>query len=380
MKVNTYWSTEETLELVTLFNSGLDIQPIAERLGRTYDSVAYKLKGLKLSKTQRDHEHLAKSFSASRVPSANRPITELLEDRRKEFARKKLHHEAKKDIRIELPDEPYALFLFGDLHADDPGSDIDLAMSHMEIASQTPGVYAINIGDLSNNWIGSLARLYSKQTATDDEAVSLVEWVMDSAPWIFTCLGNHDVWSSTAAYIAKKKNLVYASHGAKLTIVTGNTQIKVDARHDHKGRSQFNPSHAQLSQNYRGSDCDIIVAGHTHVSAYTLAKNGTSGRKAHCLRIGSYKTYDDFADSKHFAHDTLGPCAFVTVDTRKQDCDGADRIHVWHDIQDGINYLNLLRCTPQTHSQNKSEGEKNATEHAGSKTTEPQTETEPEHQ
>lgn len=374
-----YWSVSETKLLIDLFNSGKSAPEIAKIIDRTEESVSQKLRKIGLSFKQRDTENFV--IQTNFVPSANRRIVDLLEDRRKEFARKKAHHEGKKDISISLPDEPYGIFLFGDLHADDPGCDIDLAMAHMEIASETPGVYAINIGDISNNWIGSLARLYAKQATTDDEAASLVEWVMDSAPWIFTCLGNHDVWASTASYIAQKKGLLYASHGAKLTIQSGNSKIRIDARHDHKGRSQFNPSHGQLSQNYRGSDCDVIVAGHTHVSAYTLVRNGVSGKKAHCLRIGSYKAYDDFAESKHFSQDTLGPCAFLTVNTNKECDDPADKIHVWHDHIDGVKYLEALRCIP-TNPSGKSEGESRPkSEPTGSKGTKPNAGTEhPAHQ
>ncbi len=47
----------------------------------------------------------------------------------------------------------------------------------MEFVRSTPHTYALNIGDLSNNWIGHLQRLYAHQHTTDDEAIKLVEVV-----------------------------------------------------------------------------------------------------------------------------------------------------------------------------------------------------------
>lgn len=354
------WESHEEANLEKMFLENLSVAEMSNLLDRSHHAIKLKLRQLGHSVLAREVlSNLAastivegkvpnKEFTAVQPPSANRPIVEILEDRRKESARKKAHHEGKNGIDVFLDETlPYGILIFGDLHADDPGCDIDLAMSHMALASSEPGVYAINIGDISNNWIGSLARLYGKQATTDDESHSLVEWVMDSAPWIYTCLGNHDVWSPMCAYIAKRKGLVYSSHGAKVNVHSGDTVIKINARHDFKGRSMYNPAQGSLVQNYRGSPCDVIVAGHTHVSAYTLIRNGVSEKKAHCIRVGSYKTYDDFAESKNFTPDTIGPCAFLTIDTEKQCEDNADRIRVWEDPQDGVEYLRFLRsrCT-----------------------------------
>jgi hypothetical protein len=58
-------------------------------------------------------------------------------------------------------------------HVDDNGCNWPLLKHHAELCRTTPGLYAINLGDSSNNWTDRLIKLYAQQdwsvkTAPDD--------------------------------------------------------------------------------------------------------------------------------------------------------------------------------------------------------------------
>src|SRR3546814_1021767 len=62
--------------------------------------------------------------------------------------------------------KPYGIIAFGDTHLDDDGANIPLLRQHLEIASR-PGVYGLNIGDSTNNWVGR-----SEERRVGNECVS----------------------------------------------------------------------------------------------------------------------------------------------------------------------------------------------------------------
>lgn len=277
------------------------------------------------------------------MPSANRPLSELLADRAKEFERKAAHHAAKGGVEIPVgAPGPYAIAFFGDAHVDDPGCDIALLCDSMKLVAATDGVYAVNIGDLTNNWIGSLARLYAHQTATDDEAIMLATDLLTAIPWSFVILGNHDTWGPVAKLICQHHGIPYAAHGAMLTFVspTGH-RLVVDARHDHPGRSMWNPAHAQLRRNAMGSPADIIVAGHTHQSATVTRKSPMSGKLAHCIRVCAFKRFDEYADSKHLPDEAISPIVLAVVDPFAKSAAGVVKVH--EDLERGLVELDALR-------------------------------------
>jgi hypothetical protein len=200
-------------------------------------------------------------------------------------------------------------------------------------------LYAVNVGDLTNNWVGGLQRLYAHQTTTDDEATELLEWLVSQVPWLLMVLGNHDRWGPLAAHICQSHGVTYASHGAMVSVESYGQPIVMDVRHTHRGNSMYNPSHGQLKKSFRGSDADIIIGGHTHSSAYTMVKNGVTGRISHCVRIGAFKRYDDYADSQGFEDENISPVVLAVC------CpDSEHKVLMDHDIDRGLKILKALRA------------------------------------
>lgn len=319
--------------LVREYETCESVAALAERMGRTRQAVHLKAQKLELQWRGPDR---------GRAPTVNRPIEDLMADLAGDYERKRAHHQAKKDgLEIELQETlPFGIVFVGDPHLGDPGCDIEHLAHVLDIVKRTEGLYAVNMGDLSNNWVGSLGRLYAHQHTTDDEEIELASWLIGQHDWLCTILGNHDKWSKVAELLCKQHGVRYVSHGAKLLVKTPTGVVKIDARHTHRGNSMYNPSHGQLKQSYRGTDCDIVVGAHTHTSAHTVLRNGVTGKVTHAVRVGAFKKWDDYADAGGFDADSIGPLWMALCDP------GADdlaRITGFWDLDTGVEVLGLLR-------------------------------------
>lgn len=137
----------------------------------------------------------APQFTAPDLPDELPPIEELRERRAKEWGRRSRAFDARRCIDVQIhTDGPIGLMALGDLHVDDPGCNWPLLERHTELARETPGMYALAVGDLQNAWIGRLARLYGNQSTSAREAWALVEWWVQALAdkLVFISAGNHD--------------------------------------------------------------------------------------------------------------------------------------------------------------------------------------------
>jgi len=328
------WSREDEQRLCRDYPAGVPLDTLAAALGRTEDAIRNKAQfmGLKWGATP-------KGFSVQAPPKASRDFAAIFEGQVEAYRNKSARHIAKKQgITVTIhEDAPYGILLFGDPHVDDDGCDIEYLSHCLSVVRETEGLYAVNIGDLTNNWIGRLGALYAHQHTTDDEAAKLAEWLIGSIPWLWVILGNHDKWSVLAERICEEHGVTHVSHGGVFVIRCGEHEMKVDARHDHAGRSMYNPAHGQIKRNYRGSDARVIVGGHIHQGARTTIRNGVTGQISECIRLGAFKKHDEYADMKGFDEDSIGPACLVTVDPR------TDSVQVFWEVDEGARYLTWLR-------------------------------------
>ncbi|HHZ8330821.1 TPA: hypothetical protein ACWMBB_006624 [Pseudomonas aeruginosa] len=121
-------------------------------------------------------------------PSADLSYRELVQDRIRRYQRKMQHEEGRKLINVRVPIEgPYALVFMGDPHVDDDGTDWMTLQRDIQIINDTEGMYACNVGDTTNNWVGRLARLYGEQSTSAKEAWILAEGFIKELKhkWLF---------------------------------------------------------------------------------------------------------------------------------------------------------------------------------------------------
>jgi len=305
------------------------------------DSVAQQRKTFNPSSPDIDDNY----FEVEERASSGLTPSEIIEQQLALFVRKEAHHKPKREgIEIRIPAAgPFAVVAIGDPHMDDLGCDFAALKCDLDLIKTTPHCFGLNMGDLVNNWARALGHLYAHQKTTDDEALDMVRWMVRDCgvKWLMVILGNHCKWTQAVETICKDLKINYASHGAMLKILRGDSKpYLIDARHTHPGNSMYNPSHGQVKRSYRGSPADVIIGAHTHTSALTILKNGISNKLNHCLRVGTYKRYDDYADAGGYTDECISPSVMIVIDP---DADERSRTHIFHDLNVGAIFLASLR-------------------------------------
>lgn len=287
-----------------------------------------------------------KGYTVHKPPSDLPPVSDLVEARKRAFERKKAHEEASKLIRVDVHDDlPIGILHFGDPHVDDDGTDIAQLEAHALLTRNTAGLYAANVGDTTNNWVGRLARLYGEQSTSAREAWLLCEWFLKLTQWLYIIGGNHDCWSGAADpinWIARQQDALYTPSEARLGLHFPNgRRVIVNARHDFPGHSQWNPAHGAMKAAQMGCRDNILVCGHKHVSGYGLLKDAESGSLSHCIQVASYKIYDRYAKEKGFRDQNVSPCAVTIIDAKAKDETGL--IQTFWNAELAADYLTFLR-------------------------------------
>jgi hypothetical protein len=289
----------------------------------------------------------AKPFEVEPLPDELPTADELLERRAKQFARKKTAKDARSLIPIRITcTGPFGVAHMGDPHVDDDGTDITLLQTHVAVINRTPGLFAGNAGDFHNNWIGRLARLYGQQSLSAAEALVLVEWLIRSLHWLYLVGGNHDLWSGAGdpiQWIAAQARVQYEAYGMRLGLQCPNGRvIRVNARHDFSGRSQWNTAHGPAKAAQMGWRDHVLIAGHTHQSGHNVIRDPATGLISHALRVGSYKTYDRYSEEKGLPNQTFMQCPVTVI--RPQFADEDNRlITVFYEPETAAEFLTWLR-------------------------------------
>ena len=273
---------------------------------------------------------------------------ELLADRKRRFALKKTHEQARKLIPVTIKEsKPVGILHFGDPHVDDDGCDLELLEAHAKLVRNTPGLYGVNVGDTTNNWVGRLARLYGQQSTSAAEAWQLAEWfIQEVRDWLYMIGGNHDAWSGAGdpiKWIAGQAGAFYQDSEVRVALrFPGNREVRVNARHDFAGRSMYNPAHGPMKAALFGVRDHLFVAGHKHESAYGVLKDPDSGIAMHSILVASYKVYDRYARERQFRDQSLGPACLTVIDPSLPP-DHPDLIKPFWDPVEGAEHLKWKR-------------------------------------
>ena len=229
------------------------------------------------------------------------PINEIIEHRKKQFDQKIKAKKSKRLINVNINIKgPIGILHFGDPHVDDDGTDLAQIYSLCNLVNDTDGLFAGNLGDIQNNWIGRLQALYGQQSTSAKESWRLTEHFVNSVEWIYLVAGNHDVWSGEGDpldFIMREHSGIYEKWGARLNLIFPNgKEIRVNARHMWKGNSMWNTAHGVAKAAQMGWKDHILTCGHTHVSGYQVIKDPASGLISHALQVASFKIIDSYAE------------------------------------------------------------------------------------
>lgn len=251
-------------------------------------------------------------------PDPDEPIADLLARKKAQFTRDTRADAFYKlvPVRVRQPG-PVAICAVGDPHVDDDRCDIGAIERDMTIIGRTEGMFALHVGDITNNWVGRLGRLYAHQSTTAGDGIRLAEWMFGLARPLAVVGGNHDLWNEGMSWLnfcvrQAAPNALVQAHGVRLELLfPGGASLRIHTRHDFPGHSQFNPVHGLRKEHLFGLRDHVNIAGHKHVDTYAVIPS-PDGYMQHMLRVSGYKGHDDYAKSGNLQEMKMGPtCALV---------------------------------------------------------------------
>lgn len=320
---NTPLSTEALAEALEMVAQHGGVAPAARALGVPYSTFQSRVRNAQAAINRGD---LAKPFERDELPDDAPSADELLARRRIDYARKETAAVARKLIPIRITiDGPIGIAHFGDPHVDDDGTNIGLLQEHVKVVNKTKGMFAGNVGDYRNNWVGRLARLWAQQSTSAKESRVLAKWLLESMDWLYLVGGNHDAWSGDddpIVWIAEQMNALHEPFAVRLELQLPNKRkIRVNARHDFKGHSEWNTAHGPAKAARIGWRDHILTCGHTHVSGYNVLKDPASGLISHAIRCASYKLHDRYAVERGLPDQNIFVCPVTIIDPERADDD-----------------------------------------------------------
>lgn len=286
-------------------------------------------------------------FEVEDRPPEDIPIDELITHRKKQYKIKKNFKESRQLVNIDIKiDGPIGIAHFGDPHVDDDGTDLSQILMYMSVLNKTEGMFAGNLGDIQNNWIGRLSHLYGQQSTSAKESWRLTEYFVSKMNWLYLVAGNHDVWSGDGdplEFIMRDHKGLYERWGARMNLRFPNGKnITLNARHTFKGNSQWNTAHGVAKAAQMGWADHILTCGHTHVSGYQVIKNPANGLISHALQVASFKIMDGYADKLGLDDKNIFNCPVTIIDPQYEDNDNRLITTIFNPIV-AAGYLTYLR-------------------------------------
>lgn len=294
-------------------------------------------------------ERPAEGIFVQKQPETEESIEELLQRKKAHMTRALDHETWAKLIPVTVTGKkPIGICLVGDPHLDDDHCDIAQLEQDLKTVGGTDGFYAGHLGDITNNWVGRLQRLYAYQSARFSDGLKLAEWMFGLCPNLFVVGGNHDMWNNGMDLLRfithQSRTGVVQAHGARIALRwESGEEIRIHARHDFPGRSQFSDTHGMKRELLFGWKDHVIVAGHTHVDEARVEPS-IDGMAHWLFRVSGYKVIDDFAKEKGFRPKRLAPSVSIIVNPAARV--EAEKIKPFWDVEAAADYLTFIRQKP----------------------------------
>lgn len=294
-----------------------------------------------------DSDERQKPFVAPFLPRKDEPLDDLLARRRQTAARSIAADEARKLIRVPLTmSGPIGLFCLGDPHVDNDGCDFNRLEADLQAIRNQPRVMALSIGDVTDNWIGRLERLYASSSTSAADGWRLAEWLFNypGINWLGGIAGNHDKWGShrdPLKWITKARVALYEDDVLRMALIHPNGQeTRIHARHDFKGNSIYNDMHGLKREGLMGWRDHLLVAGHRHLGEDGAFIN-PDGFVTQLLRLSGYKRADSYAIAGQFKAKPMHPSALVIINPDKPETDRG-RVWVAPSVEEGVEWLRVM--------------------------------------
>lgn len=291
----------------------------------------------------RDVQPSAAPYVVSEVPEEDEPIEDLIARRVAAFDRSSRRAEMQATRTVTMRDDlPIAIAHIGDPHLDDDGCDWPTLREHIEQINGAEGMFAGNVGDLTNSWVGRLVRLYAHQSTTHADEVRLGQWYFAQMPHLYVVPGNHDDWhpDAFARMIGGARVDVLAKHEARIAVrFPCGVETRFSVRHTYKGNSMYNPTHGHKRESWRDPWADVYVSGHHHEWANSQQERA-DGRPVTFIKARGYKRHDSHASLLQFADGEHGHTMVTIIDPHAP---LVERVQVVKDVGEACERLRWLR-------------------------------------
>jgi len=318
----------------------------AEALGIPRSTFYNRLLSARKRQAERPLEELPPAVFPT-FPDDDLPAEEILDHMERRFEKRQAREKAQHWFAInELTNEPIGYSWFGDPHLGSNGCNIPLLRRDISIIKNTPGMFAANCGDTVDGWGGSLVRLYADNDVSRQTERRLARWFLEEAgiPWRLWLLGNHDVMDGSLVSYLEAINahrIPMVDWRARFRVVFPNgCEIRIDAAHDHKGSSIYNPLHGQKRASLWDEEADIYIAGHRHNWALA-SEEVAGGRVVNMARARGYKYLDEFARRRNYVIQQTGASIVTVFDPRS--ASPVRRVQMFADVEAGADFLTWLR-------------------------------------
>lgn len=284
--------------------------------------------------------------SAAPLPPEDIDVEDIIALMRKRHERRRQNRAARRWREFSVPtDGPYAVMWFGDPHVDDDGCDWKLLEAHCALARDTDNLYAVSVGDESNNWVGRLMALYANQETSVDTARALIKWLLveSGVPWFLWIHGNHDAWNNGIPIIEgmNVNNIAMEDWQAKFVLKSPNGYgFRTWVAHNFPGTSQWNKLHGAQKAAQMKDWAHLYVAGHHHNWALHQEEHDHRNFVYWLARVRGYKFMDDYADHLGFGEQEYGSSIVTVVDPH---ADKLNALTCFADPFEGADFLEFKR-------------------------------------
>jgi hypothetical protein len=243
---------------------------------------------------------------------------------------------------------PIAVSLSSDWHVAPKGTDIDGLLEYAAFVADTPGLYALAVGDLLDNPI----KHKGSNVAQIADDLRLLDIIVGKfrGKILGTTSGNHDDWSKVLAgtdhlqTLARRHRIHYAPDELLWVVeivdpddaehVTA--RYRIHTRHQWRRHSNLNPLHAcwtwlqEEGVNWEAIP-DVLAIGHNHVAAHGCHQY--EQRDIWGLRMGAWQVDSAYARAKGFArYRATAPTVVLPA--------AQGRVVCFSDPEDAVQFMN----------------------------------------
>jgi hypothetical protein len=255
-----------------------------------------------------------------------------------EWAETERVEQLRAEQRITFERGPICLVFSGDHHLGNRGTDYPRMFREAELVRDTPGMYAVLLGDLLDNFvIGQLRRIRDDARLTIGDEWALVRrYLRIVGPKLLAQVaGNHDQWAKLLMGIDYFREVVatispgciYDTDDARFVVQVGDWQVAVRGRHHWRGHSIYNITHGIERAALWDQDFTIGAGAHKHRGG--VARSFVvGGQQGMAVMVGSYKRVDPYARRLGVAKVNASTAVAVLLEEKNRSMTGFDNLEM----------------------------------------------------